>query len=61
MITVTAGCMICGRRFTRHVLTAQDAALVALGGQCDACYDWQELARAHDEDAVWPEEHGGEA
>jgi len=64
MITVTAGCSLCGARFTRQVLTAQDAALVALGGQCDACYDQQEMVRVYMEDAPWPNgyrDEGGEA
>ena len=62
MISVTAGCLICGTRFTRHVLTAQDAALVALGGQCDPCYDRQELARERvGDDRHGDNDEGGEA
>lgn len=45
MITVTATCPRCGARFTRHVLTAWDAALVTRAGVCDRCYEAQELAR----------------
>jgi len=55
VIAVTAGCVVCGARFTRHVLTAHEAAVVAQRGQCDGCYARQEQA-ARD----WIDE-GGEA
>ncbi len=54
MITVTTTCPRCDARFTRHVLTAMDAALVTRAGICDACYEAQERARE------WVDE-GGEA